>query len=206
MEPKGYFFAVRLTTVLRTDRRTPKFWDHGNFGGSDVQPFYKTKTFNTQPVADFIKGETAAGANLSTKTADYLRDMQKVSTNQLVKVFDPKQNESKLNVFGQQFEQVLGEGGGNKTGTTKVFATEKLSRQEIIDYAQTLAGTVPLKEKRTALGTIYVAKKDGMTINLRDFSSSKDETKARWTIDVIGDKSVTDVVGEKVKRIEIKFR
>ncbi|MDK5223124.1 DUF637 domain-containing protein [Serratia nevei] len=69
---------------------------------------YKTKTFNTQPVADFIKGETAAGANLSTKTADYLRDMQKVNTNQLVKVFDPKQNESKLNVFGQQFEQVLG--------------------------------------------------------------------------------------------------
>ena len=72
---------------------------------------YKTKTFNTQPVADFIKGETAAGTNLSTKTADYLRDMQKTSTDQLVKVFDPKQNDSKLNVFGQQFEQVLGEGG-----------------------------------------------------------------------------------------------
>ncbi|MDU3855347.1 MAG: hypothetical protein E7G70_24010, partial [Serratia marcescens] len=48
---------------------------------------------------DFIKGETAAGANLSTKTADYLREIQKVNTNQLVKVFDPKQNESKLNVF-----------------------------------------------------------------------------------------------------------
>ena len=60
---------------------------------------YKTKTLNTQPVADFIKGETAAGANLSTKTADYLREIQKVNTNQLVKVFDPKQNESKLNVF-----------------------------------------------------------------------------------------------------------
>ncbi|MGU9759494.1 DUF637 domain-containing protein [Serratia marcescens] len=85
---------------------------------------YKTKTFNTQPVADFIKGETAAGANLSTKTADYLREIQKVNTNQLVKVFDPKQNESKLNVFGQQFEQVLGEGGSNKQGNTKVFATD----------------------------------------------------------------------------------
>ena len=47
--------------------------------------------------------------------------MQKVNTNQLVKVFDPKQNESKLNVFGQQFEQVLGEGGSNKSGTTKVL-------------------------------------------------------------------------------------
>ncbi|QJW54280.1 16S rRNA endonuclease CdiA [Serratia plymuthica] len=52
---------------------------------------YKTKNFNAQPVADFIKGETAAGTNLSTKTADYLRDIQKVNTDQLVKVFDPKQ-------------------------------------------------------------------------------------------------------------------
>ncbi|MBF8219471.1 DUF637 domain-containing protein [Serratia ureilytica] len=167
---------------------------------------YKTKTFNTQPVADFIKGETAAGANLSTKTADYLRDMQKVNTNQLVKVFDPKQNESKLNVFGQQFEQVLGEGGGNKSGTTKVFATERLSDREIINYAQALAGTEPLKEIKTPLGLIYVAKKDGLTINLREYSDSKKQTKARWTIDIIGEKSVTDVVGEKVKRVEIKFR
>ncbi|MFP7605260.1 DUF637 domain-containing protein [Serratia quinivorans] len=167
---------------------------------------YKTKTFNTQPVADFIKGETAAGANLSTKTADYLRDMQKVNTNQLVKVFDPKQNESKLNVFGQQFEQVLGEGGGNKSGTTKVFATERLPEREIIDYAQSLAGTVPLEAKNTPQGMVYFAKKDGVTINLREYSDSKVRTKTRWTIDIIGEKSVTDVVGEKVKRVEIKFR
>lgn len=163
---------------------------------------YKTKTFNTQPVADFIKGETAAGANLSTKTADYLRDMQKVSTNQLVKVFDPKQNESKLNVFGQQFEQVLGEGGGNKTGTTKVFATEKLSEQEIINYAQSLAGTAALKRLDTPLGIVYYAKKDGLTINLREYSSSKDETKARWTIDIVGTSNVIDAVGKKITALK----
>ncbi|WP_260466991.1 hypothetical protein [Enterobacter cloacae] len=29
-----------MTAVLRTDRRTPKFWGHGNFGGSGVQPHY----------------------------------------------------------------------------------------------------------------------------------------------------------------------
>ncbi|MBN5380578.1 DUF637 domain-containing protein [Serratia marcescens] len=167
---------------------------------------YKTKTFNTQPVADFIKGETAAGANWSTKTADYLRDMQKVSTNQLVKVFDPKQNESKLNVFGQQFEQVLGANGGNKTGTTKVFATEKLSDQEIINYAQSLAGTAALKRVDTPLGIVYYAKKDGLTINLREYSSSKDKTKARWTIDIVGKSSVGDTVGQNIKKVEIKFR
>ncbi|WP_228011726.1 hypothetical protein [Serratia marcescens] len=167
---------------------------------------YKTKTFNTQPVADFIKGETAAGANLSTKTADYLRDMQKVSTNQLVKVFDPKQNESKLNVFGQQFEQVLGEGGGNKSGTTKVFATGKLSEREIIDYAQLLAGTVPLEELKTPNGIVYFAKNEGVTINLREYSSSKDETRARWTIDIIGNESLEALQGKVKKKIEIKFR
>ncbi len=167
---------------------------------------YKTKTLNTQPVADFIKGETAAGANLSTKTADYLRDMQKANTNQLVKVFDPKQNESKLNVFGQQFEQVMGEGGSNKSGTTKVFATEKLSKQEIIDYAQSLAGTMPLEEIKTPKGTVYFAKKDGVTINLREYSSSDEKTKARWTIDIVGKSSVGDTVGQNIKKVEIKFR
>jgi filamentous hemagglutinin len=167
---------------------------------------YKTKTFNTQPVADFIKGETAAGANLSTKTADYLRDMQKVNTNQLVKVFDPKQNESKLNVFGQKFEQVLGEGGGNKSGTTKVFATERLSDREILDYAQSLAGTVPLDSKKTPKGMVYYAKKDGLTINLREYSSSDKKTEARWTIDIIGKSSVIDAFGKNVDQVEIKFR
>lgn len=121
-------------------------------------------------------------------------------------MFDPKQSSDKLNVFGKEFAQVLGEGGSNKTGTTKVFATEKLSRQEIIDYAQTLAGAVPLEEKRTALGTIYVAKKDGMIINLREFSSSKDKTKARWTIDIINNEQVSNLQGKSKKPIEIKFR
>ncbi|HCI7040021.1 TPA: hemagglutinin [Klebsiella variicola subsp. variicola] len=81
-----------------------------------------------------------------------------------------------------------------------------MSRQEIIDYAQTLAGAVPLEEKRTALGTIYVAKQDGMIINLRDFSSSKDKTKARWTIDIINNEQVSSLQGKSKKPIEIKFR
>ncbi|WP_174508770.1 hypothetical protein [Klebsiella oxytoca] len=68
----------------------------------------KNKAFNTQPVADFIKGQTAAGAALSPQTAKYLRGIQSSNTSQLVRLFDPKQSESKLNIFGQQFEQVLG--------------------------------------------------------------------------------------------------
>lgn len=101
---------------------------------------YKTKTFNTQPVADFIKGETTAGANLSTKTADYLREIQKVNTNQLVKLFDKTQPDGNVTVFGKSIAQVLGDGGSNRKGTTKVFASESLSDRDIYDYAQSLAG------------------------------------------------------------------
>jgi len=171
-----------------------------------VDESLKSRVFNTQPVADLVKAQTATDARLSAQTAEKLQALQKTSTDQLVKVFDPKQSESKLSVFGQQFEQVLGEGGGNKSGTTKVFATEKLSRQEIIDYAQSLAGAVPLEAKNTPQGMVYYAKKDGVTINLREYSDSKEQTKARWTIDIIGNESLEALQGKVKKRIEIKLR
>ncbi|MGA6514464.1 hemagglutinin, partial [Klebsiella sp. K796] len=60
---------------------------------------------------------------------------------------------------------------------------------------------------RSPLGTIiYVAKQDGMIINLREFSSSKDKTKARWTIDIINNEQVSNLQGKSKKPIEIKFR
>lgn len=167
---------------------------------------YKTKTFNTQPVADFIKGETAAGANLSTKTADYLRDMQKVNTNQLVKLFDKTQPDGNVTVFGKSIAQVLGDGGSNRKGTTKVFASESLSDKDIYDYAQSLAGGLPLNEVRNAKGIVYYAKFEGKIINLRNYSTSAQESKARWTIDIIGNKDINKVSNLSDNKFEIKFR
>jgi filamentous hemagglutinin len=69
-----------------------------------------------------------------------------------------------------------------------------------------LAGTAALKRLDTPLGIVYYAKKDGLTINLREYSSSKDETKARWTIDIVGTSNVIDAVGKKNNRVEIKFK
>jgi hypothetical protein len=161
---------------------------------------------NTQSVASFIKGETAAGMNLSTKTADYDRDIQKTNTDQLVKVFDPKQSSDKLNVFGKEFAQVLGDGGSNKYGTTKVFATEKLSDRDIIDYAQSLTGGEPFKEVTTPLGTVYFSKKDSVTISLRDYSASEEKTNARWTIEILGNEDLQALQGKVKKKVEIKFR
>lgn len=154
---------------------------------------------NTQSVASFIKGETAAGTNLSTKTADYVRDIQKTNTDQLVKVFDPKQSSDKLNVFGKEFAQVLDDGGSNIQGNTKVFATEGLSQQQIFDYAQSLTGGEPLIEIPTAPGRFYAKLDDGSTINLRNYSESSDKTKACWTIDIIGNQKLSEIQG-KVKK------
>ncbi|MGO3395999.1 MAG: DUF637 domain-containing protein [Serratia proteamaculans] len=167
---------------------------------------YKTKNFNAQPVADFIKGETAAGTNLSTKTADYLRDIQKVNTDQLVKLFDKTQSDGNVTVFGKSIAQVFGDGGSNRKGTTKVFASESLGDKEIYDYAQSLAGGLPLKEVRNSKGIVYYAKFEGKIINLRNYSTSAQESKARWTIDIIGNKDINKVSNLSDNKFEMKFR
>lgn len=109
-------------------------------------------------------------------------------------------------MFGRQFEQVLGNGGGNKQGNTKIFATEQLSKQDIFDYAQSLTGGKPLIEIPTAPGRFYAKLDDGSIVNLRNFSESSDKTKARWTIDIIGNEKLNALQGKVKKRTEIKFR
>ncbi|EPY6980533.1 TPA: hypothetical protein ACHV7U_005438 [Klebsiella variicola] len=165
-----------------------------------------TKTLNIQPVAGFIKGETAAGTGLSTKTADYVRDIQKVNTSQLVKLFDKSQPDGNINIFGKSIAQVLGDGGSNRKGTTKVFASEALNEKDIYTYAQSLAGSIPLVEVRNAKGVVYYAKYDGKIINLRNYSTSAQESKARWTIDIIGNKDINKVSNLSDNKFEIKFR
>ncbi|MEQ0254860.1 DUF637 domain-containing protein, partial [Klebsiella sp. CN_Kp116] len=168
--------------------------------------FNQTKRFNTQPVASFIKGETASGANLSTKTADYVRDIQKVNTSQLVKLFDKSQPDGNINIFGKSIAQVLGDGGSNRKGTTKVFASESLNDKDIYTYAQSLAGGTPLIEVRNSKGVVYYAKYDGKIINLRNYSASAQESKARWTIDIIGNKDINKASNLSDNKFELKFR
>ena len=165
-----------------------------------------TKTLNIQPVAGFIKGETVAGTGLSTKTADYVRDIQKVNTSQLVKLFDKSQPDGNINIFGKSIAQVLGDGGSNRKGTTKVFASEALNEKDIYNYAQSLTGGIPLIEVRNAKGVVYYAKYDGKIINLRNYSTSAQESKARWTIDIIGNKDINKVSNLSDNKFEIKFR
>ncbi|AIC10933.1 hemagglutinin [Xylella fastidiosa] len=84
----------------------------------------------------------------------------------------------------------------------KVLESEAFSDQKIREFAQQLAGDVPLKE--TSKKGVYRADlSDGTIVHLRSVSSSINETKARWTIDIEKNPSLREIIN---KRIEIKFR
>lgn len=169
--------------------------------------FNQTKRFNTQPVASFIKGETASGANLSTKTADYVKSLQRDSTAKLVGVFNKQNPNAELNVFGKSLQQVLGPGGSDTRGRTKVFASEKLTEDEIISFATSLTGGIPFKESVLSEGRLMYAKiNDNQTINIRNFSTSSEITGARWTIEIIGNADIKSVSKTSLNRFEVKFR
>lgn len=59
---------------------------------------------------------------------------------------------------------------------------------------------------RNAKGVVYYAKYDGKIINLRNYSTSAQESKARWTIDIIGNKDINKVSNLSDNKFEIKFR
>ncbi|EWS76962.1 DUF769 domain-containing protein [Xylella taiwanensis] len=93
-------------------------------------------------------------------------------------------------------------GGSNKAGHVKVFDSQVLTDQDIKNYAQQLAGDVPLKQVSPG---VYLAKlSDGTILNFRSVSSSQKETGARWTIDIRNSPALKDVVNQQ--KVELKFR
>lgn len=167
----------------------------------------KNKAFNVQPVAAFIETETVVGTELSIKTVDYIKDLQKSNINQLVKIFDKKNPNIELNVFGKPIQQVFGRGGSDTRGKTKVFSSEALTDAEIINFASSLTGGVAFSEKIMSDGRIMYAKIDNnQTINLRNFSSSAAETGARWTLEIIGNSDVKAASKTSLNKFEVKFR
>ncbi len=110
-----------------------------------------------------------------------------------------KRNLNPLVVEGIQLEAIP---TSNKAGHVKLFASEMLTDQQIRNYAQKLAPGVPLKE--TSKKGVYRADlSDGTIVHLRSVSSSKESTKARWTIDIDKNPFLREVTKE---RVELKFR
>ncbi|QPB99471.1 hemagglutinin [Xylella fastidiosa subsp. multiplex] len=87
--------------------------------------------------------------------------------------------------------------------TAKAFESQELSDQQIKDYAQELAGNIPLKEIRQG---IYVSKKEGKAIlQLRSVFSSQELSEWRWVITFLNFPDLMDKVSNR-KAIELIFR
>ncbi|EFA4856370.1 Contact-dependent inhibitor A, partial [Escherichia coli] len=128
------------------------------------------------------------------------QEVQQQRFDELSKIYDKSHPVGELTVDGQTIRQSL---VSNRYGTTKVFESQNLTDKQIHNYAQQLAGDTPLKEVRPG---IYTAKLDnGTSITLRNLSSSQEQTGARWTIDIKGNKQLSDIA-YKYKDVEIKFK
>ncbi|MCD8457514.1 DUF769 domain-containing protein [Xylella taiwanensis] len=109
-------------------------------------------------------------------------------------------NRSNVNVKAIPYDPKV-QGGSNKAGHVKVFDSQALTDQKIKNYAQELAGDVPLKEMRPG---IYRADlNDGTILHLRSVSSSNEVTGARWTVVIENNPSLREITNRKV---ELKFR
>ncbi|MCC8466991.1 DUF769 domain-containing protein, partial [Photorhabdus bodei] len=137
----------------------------------------KTGKFEEKAVVQIIQAEMKSDV-LSKSTLDALQAVQKIHKEDVLKIFDRNNTESDLMVFGQKFKQVLGEGGSNKAGNVKVFATEKLTEQNIRAYAESLTGGVSFTEIPNKPGRYYAKLANGSTVNLRKVSTSADRTKS----------------------------
>ena len=147
--------------------------------------------------------EEAAAAAKAAREAALVQQQQK-RFNEIADIFDKSKPNDTLTIGGKNIQAtpVGSPGGSNLSGTTKVFDSQSLTDQEIRDFAQQLAGDVPLRQ---VAPNVYNAKlTDGTIINLRSISSSQAATGARWTIDFIGNSSVSAVT--KGKPVEMKFR
>ncbi|KXB18839.1 hemagglutinin [Xylella fastidiosa 6c] len=82
-----------------------------------------------------------------------------------------------------------------------MLESEAFSDQKIREYAQQLAGDVPLKN--VSPGVYRADLSDGTKVTLRSISKSKQETLARWTIDIEKNPTLKGVTDQK---IELKFR
>jgi uncharacterized Zn-binding protein involved in type VI secretion len=124
---------------------------------------------------------------------------------QIAKVFDKSDPTDALMIDGQR---VLATppgtpGGSNRSGTTKVFESQNLTDAQIRGFAEELSGDAALVKKADG---IYVADMgNGQTVTLRSVSSSQGQTQARWTIDVRGDPTLSQV-NPGPSRFELKFR
>nr|WP_269665264.1 DUF769 domain-containing protein [Xylella taiwanensis] len=145
------------------------------------------------------------GPDLTSKPIGSVLEQQRIKRLDNVKGVIGKGNaKDGLVVGGVEFKATPrgSEGGSNRMGNVKVFDSQALTDNQIKNYAQQLAGDVPLKQVSPG---VYLAKlSDGTSVRLRSVSSSEAATKARWTIDITDNPSLQKIANQRT--FEIKFR
>ncbi|QHS50264.1 hypothetical protein GW952_32315 (plasmid) [Klebsiella michiganensis] len=127
-------------------------------------------------------------------------DKQLQRVKELHSLFDKSNKINHLTIDGRRIEPGS---ESNRYGTAKVFNSQKLTDKQIHNYAQELAGKNKLKQ--VSPGVFNAKLGDGSSITLRDVSSSKKVTGARWTVDVRGNPDLKNMA-MKYSSVEIKFK
>ena len=137
------------------------------------------------------------GKFFGQKVVNQTGNLLNSSMNDIAKLFNKSNALNSFKIEGKTFTEVA---GGNRK-TVKIF--EGATDAEVKIFAENLAGK-PLKVSKD--GRAFTAITDeGVTINLRDLSSSKDATGANWTIDIQNSFIVKTSKGKSID-LEIKFK
>jgi len=151
-------------------------------------------------------GHNANGPDLTGKQAGtVLAKQQQKRFDEVTDLFDKSKPNDTLTIGGKKIQATPAgsQGGSNLNGSTKVFDSKNLTDQQIRDYAQQLAGDVPLVQKAPNVWLADLG--GGQTITLRSVSSSQAATGARWTIDLRGSAQLQQI-NSAIKQFELKFR
>ncbi|MEQ5056044.1 hypothetical protein ABN154_30495 [Klebsiella michiganensis] len=127
-------------------------------------------------------------------------DKQLQRVKELHALYDKSNKINHLTIDGNRID--LGT-EGRRYGTAKVFDSQKLTDKQIHNYAQELAGNKKLEP--VGPGIFNAKLGDGSSITLRSVSKSKEETGARWTIDVKDNADLRNLA-PKYRDVEIKFK
>ena len=164
---------------------------------------------------DLVKAETEAldrigkapnGPDLAGKTpGTVLAQQQQKQLAQVSDLFDKSKSNSTLMIGGKQIQATPpgSKGGSNLSGTAKVFDSQNLTDDDIRKFAQQLAGDAPLKQVAPHVWLANLG--NGETVTLRSISNSESITRARWTIDLRGNRGL-EQTNPKTSQFELKFR
>jgi hypothetical protein len=121
---------------------------------------------------------------------------QKTNTGQVVKFFNPKKIGTLTGALTTHTPEGAYSGADSAQNVYRYNMTEHMLQQYALDNQRDIL----------AVSKGDTAAEKRVIIDLRNYSTSVQESKARWTIDIIGNKDINKVSILTDNKFEIKFR